>query len=111
MEQLVPIFRATDALSAAEWYGRLGFELDGVHQFEPGFPRYAFLRRGAVWIHLSEHTGDAEPGGLAYFWVDDVDSIAAEFGVTPEDQPWGREIELRDPDGNRLRIAERNDHS
>jgi hypothetical protein len=31
--------------------------------------------------------------------------VATEFGATPEDAPWAREIELRDPDGNRLRIG------
>jgi hypothetical protein len=40
-------------------------------------------------------------------YVDDVDAIAAEFGVTVEVQPWGREIELTDPDGNRLRLGTR----
>ncbi|MEM7141092.1 MAG: glyoxalase superfamily protein [Actinomycetota bacterium] len=104
-EQIVPIFRVADALATAEWYARLGFTLEGVHQFEPDFPRYGFLKRGDVQIHLSEHTGDANPHGLAYLWVDDVDAIAAEFEVTPSNEPWGREIELTDPDGNRLRIA------
>lgn len=37
--------------------------------------------------------------------VADVDAIAAEVGVQPEDAPWAREIELRDPDGNRLCIG------
>jgi hypothetical protein len=32
-------------------------------------------------------------------------TIAREFGLTPEDAPRAREIELRDPDGNRLRIG------
>ncbi len=105
MELIIPIFRVEDAEATAAWYERLGFTLTGVHRFEPGFPRYAFLRRGDVQIHLSEHTGDAAPHGLAYFWVDDVDSLAAEFGIAPARQPWGREIELADPDGNRLRIA------
>lgn len=106
-EQIVPIFRVANALTAAEWYGRWGFVLDGVHQFEPDFPRYGFLSRGGIQIHVSEHTGDANPHGLAYVWVDDVDAIAAEFGVTPSQEPWGREIELTDPDGNRLRVATR----
>jgi len=37
--------------------------------------------------------------------VRDVDAIAAEFGLQSEDEPWAREIQLRDPDGNRLRIG------
>jgi hypothetical protein len=68
-------------------------------------PLYLFLRRGDVVLHLSEHAGDARPEALVYFYVDDVDAIAAEFSVPVTMQPWAREIELTDPDGNRLRIG------
>jgi hypothetical protein len=44
-----------------------------------------------------------------YFYVHQVDPLAEEFGVKVETQPWAREIQLSDPDGNRLRIGERND--
>ena len=74
-------------------------------RFAPELPLYLFLERGDVHLHLSEHTGDATPNTLVYFWVDDVDNIAAEFVVDMTEQPWGREIELTDPDGNRLLIA------
>jgi hypothetical protein len=104
-EELVPIFRVEHAPDVVGWYARLGFDVIGEHQFEPGFPRYVFLRRGDVHLHLSEHLGDAPPHSVAYFYVDDVDSVAAEFDVEVETQPWGREIELTDPDGNRLRIG------
>jgi hypothetical protein len=104
---MVPIFRVADGEAAATWYARLGFEVDGVHRFAPDLPRYMFLRRGDVWLHLSEHLGDARPGTLVYLYVDDVDAIAEEFGVTVETQPWAREIQLTDPDGNRLRIGTR----
>jgi len=40
-----------------------------------------------------------------YLLVEDVDAIANDFGVEVEDNPWGRDIVLRDPDGNRLRIG------
>jgi hypothetical protein len=50
--------------------------------------------------------GDAHPDVLLYIYVDDVDALAAEFGVQPELAYYGmREIELVDPDGNRLRIG------
>lgn len=104
-EQLVPIFRVTDGRAAATWYARMGFAVTGEHQFEPGFPRYVFLQRGPVDLHLSEHLGDAPPESVAYFYVDEVDAIATEFGVAVKAQPWAREIELTDPDGNRLRIG------
>lgn len=104
-ESLVPIFRVTDARDVTGWYGRLGFEVTGEHRFEPGLPRYIFLRRGDVHLHLSGHAGDAPPASVAYLYVDEVDAIAAEFAVPVESQPWGREIELTDPCGNRLRIG------
>ncbi|PZS07440.1 MAG: bleomycin resistance family protein, partial [Chloroflexi bacterium] len=55
---------------------------------------------------MSTSSADAvRPDTLIYLRVRDIDAIAAEFGVQPEDAPWAREIELRDPDGNRLRIG------
>jgi len=40
-----------------------------------------------------------------YLYVDDVDVAAAALGVTAIDEmPWGRDFEVADPDGNRLRI-------
>ena len=104
-EEMIPIFRADDAAETAKWYQRWGFEIVGEHRFAPGLPLYLFLERDGVQLHLSEHTGDARPGTLVYFWVDDVDAVAAEFDVHVEDQPWAREIKLTDPDGNRLRVA------
>jgi catechol 2,3-dioxygenase-like lactoylglutathione lyase family enzyme len=104
-EEMVPIFRVTDGHAAAEWYEQLGFHVVGEHRFTPGLPLYLFLERDGVHLHLSEHAGDATPNSLVYYWVDDVDAIAATFGVEVTDQPWAREVELTDPDGNRLRIA------
>ncbi|MGA4941139.1 MULTISPECIES: glyoxalase superfamily protein [Streptomyces] len=63
------------------------------------------VARGGVRLFLSEHTGDARPGTLVHLRVRDVDAVASEFGVRVEDAPWAREVELRDPDGNRLRIG------
>ncbi len=110
-DEMVPILRVADAERAAQWYARLGFVLEGVHRFEPGFPAYAFIRRGATYVHLSEHRGDAPPHGVVYWYVDRsmLDAFAAEFGVAIERQPWCDEIQLTDPDGNRLRIGCRND--
>ena len=101
----MPIFRVESARDVLPWDRRLGFEVIGEHQFEPGLPLYVFLRRGEVHLHLSEHTGDAPPRSVAYFYVDALDAMAVEFDVQVETQPWGREIELTDPCGNRLRIG------
>ena len=106
-EELVPIFYVKDALETARWYARLGFEIEGEHRFAPGLPLYLFLRRGENALHLSEHKGDARPGSLVYFYVDDVDTISREFNAEIIDQPWAREVQLQDPDGNRLRVGAR----
>lgn len=105
-EELVPVFRVSDGRASAQWYKRLGFKLVGEHRFAPDLPLYAFMARGDIALHLSEHAGDANPSSLAYFYVDDVDPIAAEFGVAVNEQPWAREVELVDPDGNRIRVGQ-----
>ena len=106
-EELIPIFHVRDAKGTAQWYERLGFTIEGEHRFAPSLPLYLFLSRGDVRLHLSEHRGDARPGTLVYFWVADVDQVAAEFGTKVADQPWARQVDLTDPDGNRLRIGQR----
>jgi catechol 2,3-dioxygenase-like lactoylglutathione lyase family enzyme len=106
IEQAIPILRVEDAAAALPWYERLGFVKQWEHQFEPGFPLFVEVARGQVRLFLSEHKGDAHPDGVIYLRVRDVDAVAAEFGVASEEMEWGaREIELRDPDGNRLRIG------
>src|SRR5262245_56165073 len=104
-EELVPIFRVTDAAAAGAWYARLGFAKQWEHRFEPHMPAFVEVARGDVKLFLSEHIGDARPDTLVYMRVADVDAVAAAFGAQAEDAPWAREVELRDPDGNRLRIG------
>ena len=108
-EEIVPIFYVKDGYQTAKWYARLGFDIEGEHRFAPGLPLYLFLRRGDLHLHLSEHRGDAQPHTLVYCYFQEIDSIAAEFGTEVYQQPWGRELSLTDPDGNRLRIGEGKD--
>ncbi|MFJ9665035.1 glyoxalase superfamily protein [Streptomyces sp. NPDC101219] len=104
-ERAVPVLRVRDMDTSLPWYARLGFGPRWEHRFGPGFPRYAELARGPVRLHLSEHEGDARPDGLVYLRLADPRAVAAEFGAELRDQPWGPEVELRDPDGNRLRVG------
>ena len=105
---MVPIFRVKDAAKAIAFYQRVGFVLEGTHQFAADLPVYAFLLRGNVQLHLSEHSGDAPKRSLAYFWVQDIDAIADAVGQTVEQAPWARELEIVDPDGNRIRCGQPN---
>ena len=104
-EQIIPIFRVENAASAVLWYQRLGFQKEWEHRFEPHFPAFVSIARGSMRIFLSEHKGDARPDTLVYIWVRDVFAVAREFQAQVQEQPWAHEIELRDPDGNRLRVG------
>ncbi|WP_424215304.1 glyoxalase superfamily protein [Streptomyces sp. BI20] len=104
-EEAVPILRVADAARAVAWYDRLGFAKTWEHRFEPDLPAFVEVARGGVRLFLSEHTGDARPGTLLHLAVRDVDEIAVDFDLPVEDLPWGRQIELTDPDTNRLRLC------
>jgi catechol 2,3-dioxygenase-like lactoylglutathione lyase family enzyme len=105
-EEIVPVLRVEDAGRAIGWYARLGFAKQWEHQFEPGFPLFVSVARGRVRVFLSEHTGDARPNTLIHLYIKDIEAVSAEFGIPiDEDGLAGRECDLEDPDGNRLRIA------
>ena len=104
-EEVIPILRVADVAAAVAWYGRLGFTKEWEHRFEPDMPAFVSVARGPMRLFLSEHHGDARPDTLIYLRVGDVETIAVEFGVAVEQASWAREVELRDPDGNRLRIG------
>jgi catechol 2,3-dioxygenase-like lactoylglutathione lyase family enzyme len=105
-EEVIPVLRVMEAARAVRWYERLGFTKEWEHQFEPGLPWFVSVARANVRLYLSEHEGDAPRGSLIHLYVDDIDAISAEFG-TPVDEEGlaGRECDIEDPDGNRLRIA------
>ena len=106
MTKVVPFLRVADAEASAQWYARLGFTIDWRTQAEPHLPLFVAISNGAGQIFLSEHTGDAHPDGLLYIYVDDVDAVAASFGTQAELAYYGMcELEVVDPDGNRLRIG------
>ena len=109
----IPVLRSFDEARTREFYlAFLGFELMFEHRFEPGMPLYMGVRRGACELHLSEHYGDATPGGAVRIPVDDVVAYAAMLAAThhmnarpgvPRQTPWNtREITISDPSSNRL---------
>ncbi len=106
MSILVPFFRVRDAEASARWYERLGFVVTARHRYAEDLPLFIAIERDGVLIYLSEHLGDAPPASLAYLHIDDVDSLAASLGLEVETTEYQRrEIEVVDPDGNRLRIG------
>jgi catechol 2,3-dioxygenase-like lactoylglutathione lyase family enzyme len=107
-EEVVPVLYVEDAGRAVAWYGRLGFVKEWGHQFERDFPLFVSVARGKVRLYLSEHKGDARPDTLIHLYVNDIDGVSEEFGIpVDEDGLAGRECDLVDPDGNRLRVATR----
>jgi len=115
LDSPIPILRMFDEDKAREFYvDFLGFRVDWGHRFEKGLPLYWQVSRGHCILHLSEHYGDATPGTALRIHVDDIDMLYAEltkkhhpFGrATVQQQPWAREIQLRDPFGNRLVFAQ-----
>ena len=107
-EEVVPVLYVGDAPRAVAWYRRLGFGTEWKHQFETGFPWFVSVERGDIHIYLSEHKGDARPNTLIHLYLDDIDRVSEEFGVPVDEEGLaGREVDLEDPDGNRLRVATR----
>jgi catechol 2,3-dioxygenase-like lactoylglutathione lyase family enzyme len=107
-EEVIPVLYVEDAALAVSWYERLGFRKEWEHQFEAGFPWFLSVARGSVHLYLSEHKGDARPDTLIHLYVDDIDVVSREFGIPVDEEGLaGRECDLQDPDGNRLRVATR----
>jgi catechol 2,3-dioxygenase-like lactoylglutathione lyase family enzyme len=107
VDEAIPVLRVVDAERALRWYEALGYVKEWEHQLEPGLPWFvSIVRPTGARLYLSEHTGDATPGTLIHLVVEDLDAVVAAVGERLQPQPWGRELHLTDPDGNRLRIGE-----
>lgn len=107
----IPILRMFDEAKAREFYlDFLGFTMDWEHRFEPGLPLYCQVSRGDCRLHLSGHHGDATPGSALRIAVEGLDEFHAELAgrnykhARPGigQQPWGRDMSVTDPFGNRL---------
>ncbi len=117
LSQPIPILRILDEAKAREFYvDFLGFAVDWEHRVDDDAPLYLQLSRGECVIHLSEHYGDCNSGSALRIETDDVDSLNRDLlaksykyarpGV--HDTPWKtREMDLKDPFGNRLVFCQR----
>lgn len=107
----IPIVRTFPGEEARRFYvGFLGFTVDWEHRFEPGLPLYQQVSRDGCVLHLSEHHGDATPGSAVRITVTDVRRLQRELAASPASplriglthQPWGDDLAIPDPFGNRL---------
>lgn len=115
-EQAIPIVRIFDVTKAHEFYlDFLGFSVDWEHRFGENFPLYTQVSRGDLKLHLSEHAGDATPGGNMVIYMEGIRAFHAELLAKDyrymrpglEKQEWGLEVTVIDPFNNRMRFIER----
>lgn len=111
-----PVFRSFDEAKARGFYvDWLGFSWTGEHRHAPGAPLYAFLRLNDFYLHLSEHHGDATPGSAAMVHVDNLRDWHASLPPYPNMKPglvalpWGLQMQVIDPFGNRLNFLDQQD--
>ena len=106
-----PILRIFDEAKAREFYvDFLGFKIDWEHRFEPDLPLYMQVSRDGCVLHLSEHHGDACPGaairvetrGLSALHQELLDRRYKNARPGIQQQPWGNDMSIADPFGNRL---------
>ena len=114
LSHVVPVLRVADAERSLEFYAdQLGFRETSRYQAEPDLPLVISIARGGAALMLSEHA-EVPAGVVVYIHTHELDTVFHELaarGITlelaPTDMPWGmRELRLRDPDGNTLRIGQ-----
>ena len=113
-ERTAPIVRIFDVARAHEFYlGYLGFAVDWEHRYG-ATSRFIRRSRAATVLHLSEHAGDATPGGNMVVYMKGIRDFHKELaakdyrymrpGLEQED---GRlTVEVIDPFGNHIRFME-----
>lgn len=117
-EQAVPIVRIFDVAKAHEFYlGFLGFSVDWEHRYGDNFPLYTQVSRAGLRLHLSEHAGDATPGGNMVVYMKGIRAFQKELigkdyrYMKPglEDEGSRLEVTVTDPFQNRIRFMELKD--
>jgi catechol 2,3-dioxygenase-like lactoylglutathione lyase family enzyme len=111
----MPVLHVDDAERSVRFYcGRLGFRQDAWHQAGPDEPATVTVSRGGATVILTER-GDVGREGQICLWTIELATLFLEWGGLedvvlehgPADMPWGyTEIAFRDPDGNRIRVAQ-----
>ena len=111
----IPVIRSFDSDRAQAFYIRyLGFRVDWEHRHADHLPLYQQISRSGCLLHVSEHHGDATPGGRCFIPMQQLEAFHAELqakdypNLNPgiETVPWGLQITLTDPFGNRLTFCE-----
>ena len=111
----IPILRIFSEEAARAFYlDFLGFKIDWEHRFEPDTPIYAQISRSKLVLHLSEHHGDATPGSTVFVPLTGVAAYQSELLAKQykysrphiDELPWGRQMQIADPFGNRIRFCE-----
>lgn len=113
--ETAPVFRSFDEAKARQFYiDWLGFSVTFEHRFHPQAPLYMGIQRSGFVLHLSEHHGDATPGSTAFVRMHNIRAFHAEIIARPyannrpglDEVPWGIQVEVIDPFGNRIRFCE-----
>ena len=114
LKAAVPEIHVSESAAAKGFYvDKLGFTC--AKSWRPGEkddPSYMAFVRDGVWLQVTSFKGTL--GTCVYVYVDDVESLHAEFAAkgvqrldAVEDQTWGmREFAVTDPDGNVLRFGQ-----
>ncbi|MBR2818573.1 MAG: VOC family protein [Reyranella sp.] len=104
-----------DVAKAHDFYlGFLGFKVDWEHRFGDNFPLYTQVSRQGLRLHLSEHAGDATPGGNMVVYMKGIRAFHRELTdknyryMKPglEDEGTRLEVEVIDPFNNHMRFME-----
>lgn len=110
-----PIVRIFDEAKAKEFYvDFLGFRVDWEHRFADDLPLYMQISKDGCILHLTEHHGDCSPGTAMRIETDELDAFHAQLSAKKykyarpgiETLPWGRDMSIRDPFGNRLTFTD-----
>ena len=106
-EALAVVLRVENTDSAFAWYQRLGFNMEYEHSRGPALNQtMVVIRRGKLALILSDREEAGPTGALLYMQVADIAAVANEFDVTPQNLLLGQQqVELHDPDGNRIRVV------